>query len=309
MKTTYDTMIIQGKLSKKEIENILAHISSKNSYRTDGYRYNISLKDYDIFIQIHPEHAYKFNAKITLQTAFFQLKYIPESILDILRMNWSITTLQIAFDSHTSLYDSFAYKHHGNIKHEQMKDDNGHKSLYFGAFNPRNKNNRSIRYDRNEKEVSRDFKDGGKHLYSNRFEVRLTFKIGEQPLNNINHDLIVQRLSRYIIISNIEAMETDGYTKRKFRKIAEDYNRLDNYYNNEKRSLRAIAKANREPLEDYYAKHHKRLFSNFVAVQDKPEDLATALKPSVKHFIQKHSTAGKRYFYEIGDDEIYAKIA
>lgn len=58
-------------------------------------------------------------------------------------------------------------------------------------------------------------------------------------------------------------METDGFTKRKFRKIREDYNRLDNYYKKEKSKLKAVAVANKEPLEHYYNQNKDRLF-NFI---------------------------------------------
>ncbi|MFS0575207.1 hypothetical protein AB1K83_06220 [Sporosarcina sp. 179-K 3D1 HS] len=263
MKISIDTMILQAKLSHNEIDDILSHISSAYSYQSKGYDYNLSLKQYGVFIQLRPKYGFKFNAKITLQTAFFKLKEVPQSILDILKLNWSITSLQIAFDSHTSLANSFTFKHHGNIKHKQIIDENGHKTLYFGAFNPANKNNRSIRYDRNEKEISLEFESGGNHLFSNRYEVRLSFKIGEQPLNNVNHELISKRLSRHIFIPNIGAMDTDGYTKRKFSKIAEDYGRLDGYYRDEKTQLKAIAKAHREPLEQHYNDKKERLF-NFI---------------------------------------------
>jgi hypothetical protein len=186
---------------------------------------------------------------------------VPFTIQNILAMDWSVTSLQIAFDSHTSLSNSFAYKHHGNIKHSQIIDANGHSTLYFGAFNPSNKSNRMISYDRNEKEVSRNMANGGNHLFSNRYEVRLAFKIGEQPLNGINHELIQAKLSRYIFIKNIAEMETDGYTKRKFRKIREVYDRLDYQYKADKTKLKSVAKANREPLEEYYIEKMDSLFS------------------------------------------------
>lgn len=259
METGIDTMILQSKLPKADIDHI--YNSFKGWYRTQSYDYNLSLEEYGVFIQLHSRHSLKFNAKITIQTKFFKLAHVPLVLQDMLAIDWSITSLQIAFDSSTSLSNSFAYKHHGNIKHSQIIDANGHSTLYFGAFNPSNKSNRAISYDRNEKEVSRNMENGGKHLFSNRYEVRLAFKIGEQPLNSINHELIQAKLSRYIFIKNIDDMEADGYTKRKFCKIREVYDRLDYQYKADKTKLKSIAKANREPLEQYYSEKKDSLFS------------------------------------------------
>lgn len=259
METGIDTMILQSKLSKADIDHIFN--SFKGWYPTRYYDYNLSLEEYGVFIQLYSRNSFKFNVKITLQTKFFSLAHVPFTIQDVLALDLSVTSLQIAFDSHTSLSNSFAYKHHGNVKHRQITDDKGHSTLYFGAFNPSNKSDRAISYDRNEKEVSRNMENGVNHLFSNRYEVRLSFKIGEQPLNNINHELILAKLSRNIFVKNIAAMETDGYTKRKFQRIRTVYDRLDYQYKEEKGTLKDVAKANREPLEQYYSEKKDSLFS------------------------------------------------
>lgn len=207
---------------------------------------------------------WSFDIKIVLQTIFFQSAYIPHSIIDILQsLPLSITGLDISFDYRTSNANSFTYKHNGNIKHQQLVDEHGHKSLYMGAFNPRRKNNRSIMYDRNEKEYSRDMSSHDRHIYSNRFEVKLKWKIGEQLLNDISHQQITDELKKRIFIVDIDEMDTNGHIKRKFKFINEDYDRLTSYYKaNDRRKLRVIAKANRQPLEDIYNDNIHHLFSS-----------------------------------------------
>ncbi|WP_432355255.1 hypothetical protein [Sporosarcina sp. A2] len=258
-------MTLQAKFTNKQLEYITDRFE-KGSYPNKGYKSIYHLKNYGFNMFYKPHNPlWKFNAKIVLQTAFFKSEYKPHSILEILTMlPWNITTLDLAYDFFTLKENSFSYKHHGRVSHQQISDEHGHTTLYLGAFNPNRKNNRTADYDRNEKEYSRNMSDYNRHLYANRCEAKTVFKIGEQPLNDIDHQLIINQLEKkYIFVSNIDNMETDGFTKRKFRKIREDYNRLDNYYKKEKSKLKAVAVANKEPLEHYYNQNKDRLF-NFI---------------------------------------------
>lgn len=254
MKTSIDTMVLQAKLTNEQMDSVFDYIHH-GYYNDKRYRYNLHIADYGFNIHLLPHNPlWKFNAKITLQTNFFTQKYVPHSLIDILHLlDWSVTSIDIAFDFHTAIEDSIAFTHHGNVKVNQLTDENGHSSTYTGAFNPKRKNNQSIHYDRNQKEISLNFESGGyNHVLSNRYEVRLSFKMDELPLHNIDHHLIMKQLKKYIFISSIAKMDTEGKTKRKFRKIAEAPEKLNGYYKDKRSMLKKIAKMHREPLEVYY---------------------------------------------------------
>lgn len=242
-----DTIVLRAKLTHQQIDSIFDYFHY--NYRpSKKYWYNAYLKEYGLSIQIHPKeptlHVH-FNTTITLTPSFFSAEYIPYSILDILKMlPFSVTRMDIATDFPYQYADNvLLFKHHGNAKEFIYRNE----SKYVGSKTARFK---AVSYDRNQKEKSRG--NNINHIYSNRIETRLRFKMNEQPINNINHDLISEQLAKVIYIPSIDNLKLDGWTKNTLRKIHNDSSLLKQFTDRQRRDLRKYVKISRTPLDEIY---------------------------------------------------------
>lgn len=249
-KINIDTIVLRAKLTDEQIDYIFDHFYYHYK-RTKKYRYNLFLKQYGISIQISPIeptlHAH-FNTTITLTPAFFNLNYIPHSIVDVLKtLPFSITRLDIATDFPYQYANNVLHlKNHGNQKDFIYRNE----SKYVGSKASRFK---AISYDRNKKEQAKNSNIVHAFTFNNRLETRLRFKMNEQPINAINHDLIEQQLAKVIYIPSITALKLDGWSKNSLLKIHDNYDLFKALKQNDKKNLKQYLQLNRAPLDAIYS--------------------------------------------------------
>ncbi|PSL41158.1 hypothetical protein B0H99_103294 [Planomicrobium soli] len=257
-KVSIDTMILRVKLTDEQKEFIYDRFYY-GFHRSKHYRYSLYFEEMGFTLQLSPKksvlHSY-FNGTITLHRKFFQREYIPHSIIDILTsIDWSIVRIDIAFDYKTSKQDSLLFKHHGNSKDASYENE----TYYIGNHKSQKKSHTLVNYDRNIKEIKRG--TGIEHEYGNRLETRFKFKMADMKLNNMNQELIYNQLKKYLFLSNIDQLNTNGYRKNRIRKMQHKYKQLTLYDKKEAATIKELIKASREPLEEIYKLNITNLFS------------------------------------------------
>lgn len=256
-KVSIDTIILRVKLTDEQKEFIYDRFYY-GFHRSKHYRYSLYFDEMGFTLQLSPKksvlHSY-FNATITLHRKFFQRDYIPHSIIDILTfIDWSIVRLDIAFDYKISKQNSLLFKHHGNLKDASYENE----TYYVGNHKSQKKSHTLVNYDRNIKEIKRG--TGIHHEYSNRLETRFKFKMADMKLSNMNHNLIHNKLKKYLFLSDIDQLNTIGYRKNRIRKMQHNYKQLDTYDKKEAATIRKLIKTQREPLEEIYKSNITNLF-------------------------------------------------
>ena len=305
-----DTLYLIKKLTNEEKQFI--HDRLEFCRASKYYRHTLHFADIGVRFNLSPkkeELHTNFNAQIQLHKEFFTSD-IPDSIMEIItQIDWSVTRLDLSYDFKTDMKDSILFKHD-----KRLKDSGKHYSnetYYIGSYHVEDgqKQKKSIiHYDRNVKNRKRN--SPITHLYGNRLEPRLKFAMKDMKLASMNHELIMKELMRYRFISDIDSMkDTNGWQKNRIRKMQQDYNQFLSYSAKEQRAIRKTFKANREPIDEYYAEHVEHLFSPFKATQDELQAITTVLHPTAGLFMQRHSTAGIRYLYTREGGTTYAEVS
>ncbi|ETT82256.1 hypothetical protein MKZ08_06675 [Viridibacillus sp. FSL R5-0477] len=260
----FDTIKLKAKMSIEEKEVIYSYF--ENGYYTDNaYWQVLRLKQFGITIKLNPRNLTwhsTFNAAIEMSPKFFHLNDVPYSITQILtNIDWRCTEMHIAFDYRTNFFESVTIKHHGNQSHSEYSGE----TIYIGSHQSNQTKNKIASYDRNVKEAKRN--NNITHKYMNRFETRLRFKMDEMRLNNINHNLICERLKKYLFVSNINAIN-GAWNRNRLLKVRKDYSYYEKLRKSNKKkdkeiaaSIREVIKENREQLENIYKLHFERLLS------------------------------------------------
>lgn len=212
-----------------------------------------------------------YNIKIILHKSF-NVDYVPFSIIEILNTyKWSVKLIHIAFDFNTDTNDSLIYKHHLNLGSNNQSNELGHVTDYIGAYNSSRRSNQFVNYDvgnkliyRNELEV--DEKE--KVELSNRFEVRLAFKMNELLLSDLVmnpiQSIITDKLNKVIFIPSISNMNIKDLEKRSFRAIKRNQDKLKSYYNRKKREkLKQQAKDNKFDLVLQYSNSITEMYKSY----------------------------------------------
>lgn len=263
-KISLDTMVLRVKLTDEQRDFIFDRFYY-DFHRSKHYRYSLYFKEMGFTLQLSPKinllHSY-FNATITLHRKFFRRDYIPHSIIDILKyIDWSVVRLDIAFDYRNSKQDSLLFKHHGSLKEASYENE----TYYVGNHKSQKKSHTLVNYDRNLKEIKRN--TGIEHEYNNRLEARFKFKMVDMKLNHMDHTMIYKQLKRYLFISQIDKLFTNGYRKNRIRKIQHNYKQLKLYEYKEAAIIKKLIKDQREPLEEFYKLNIVNLFG-FMEYQE-----------------------------------------
>lgn len=253
-----DTIVLRAKLDDEQLDTIFDYFMYHYK-QSKKYHYNLNLiKQYGIMIQIlptEPMYHKHFNTTITLTPLFFQLDYIPHSIIDLLtELPLSIVRMDIATDFTTEYKDNVCLlKYHAKQTEFLYKSE----TKYMGK---RQSKLSAISYDRNQKARAR--KLNIQYSNSNRVEARLRFKMHEQMLPFINHTTIRERLSKIMYIHSIDDLhEIDGYSKNRLKKLHNNNSYLKKFGVNEQKKIKSYLKLKRVPLEQLYQQHQQKLFS------------------------------------------------
>lgn len=285
-----DTMYLKAQLTSSELKYIYERFG-KGYYGNESYEKMFHLSSVGFTMMLHPQFTTNYNAVLKLQTKFFTADYVPSSIMEILnQLNWGITVMHVAFDFRTSFDNSINYKWNTNLGHKRYpeapcKEDINGVSYYLGTLDVKYKNKRetSINYCRNKKEEALGISKYHRHLYANRIEPRLVFTMDEFPLHNLNHAIVHQRLTKYLFVSDVQT--DDGYLKRRLQIIRNHPEKLkadhEQFNVNQKKEMRALAKNQREPLEQYYLDNADKLFAfiNPETVPDTNKDIRVLVHP------------------------------
>jgi len=283
-------MYLKARLDSKELKYIYERFG-KGYYGNESYEKMFHLSSVGFTMMLHPQFTTKYNAVLKLQTKFFTADYVPSSIMEILNeFNWGATLMHVAFDFSTSFSNSINYKWNTNLGHTRYpgapcKEDINGVSYNLGTLDVKYKNKRetSINYDRNKKEEALGISQYHRHLYSNRIETRLVFKMDELPLHNLDHSIVYERLQKYLFVSDVQT--DDGYLQRRLQIIRDHPEKLGGkhkqYTAKQKKEMRTLALDQREPLEQYYMDNANKLFAfiNPGTVQDTSKDIRVLVHP------------------------------
>jgi hypothetical protein len=92
-------------------------------------------------------------------------------------------------------------------------------------------------------------------------------------LHNIQDEFILKHLSKYIFVPNIDDLPLNKWEKRKLHKIKADYTYFNKLDKKEQKYIKAVIKANRVPLEQFYLDNKHNLF-RFTEIAYNPLKLA-----------------------------------
>lgn len=251
-----DKLLLKAKIDKSQLDSVFDSFG-KGFYPDNTYRYNLKINE-SIFLHMLPldmNYLNKCNIVLSFNATFFNHYNLPHVVSDLLHsINFSVRAMHVAFDFDTSKQDSLALKYHGNQKSVFIENE----SYYNGS---ENSNCYSINYDRNAKEES--YGTNITHLHSNRYEFRFTFKLGEQLIHNLNHELITNRLDRFIFIQDINLLHCGNPFKKLLYKLKNDNDLLKVFYpkQRERDKVKAYIKSNRVDFTSLYNQSIHSIYS------------------------------------------------
>lgn len=290
---SYDTLELNAKLTYTEIEAVFNLIDKSNFYADQSYRYVFHDKERGFTLKMFQHDSARrsqYNAKITIHRAFYEASntgYLHE-IIDLYRDKWCVKKAHVAFDFLSSKNNSVTIKHHLNVKAEQRADLNHHVTDYTGSL--KNSYRAGARlvanYDRNERELSRN--NESDYTFSNRLEVRMTFKTDEIMFASFArndeqaHSVNTSRLEALLFIVDLDEMvECSAYLKRSFKAIQRDSNKINEYKKRKSKNkllaeIKSVARLNRFNFELAYSNNRSKLTEPFelVSVDIGSEQLA-----------------------------------
>lgn len=263
IKISIDTLHLVSKLNYEQQQYIYDRfIFNKNNSQKWHFHYSqYQTKTLGFSIEALPTNTYTYrhyDHTVKLQKAITTAEYIPLSLDEIIKnIDWNIKRLDLAFDFKTPIEKSFILKHHGNVQFDSSEKWN---TDYVGKLTTRSPS-KVAHYDRNTKEIEKETYI--EHDYFNRFEVRLFPACNNEKmkLHNLQDDFIIEHLSKYIFIPDIEKLPLNNWDKRKLYKIKDDYTYMKKIEKTKQKELKTIMKAHRVPLEQFYLMNKGELFS------------------------------------------------
>lgn len=277
---SYDTLELNAKLTYTEINNVFSLIDESNFYADKNYRYVFHDKERGFtlkMLQHDSARRTQYNTKITIHRAFYEASntgYLLE-IINLYRDKWCVKKVDVAFDFLSNRNNSVIIKHHLNVKGTKLTDLEHHVTDYTGSL--KNSHRAGARliasYDRNERELSRNKESD--YAFSNRLEVRMSFKTNEVIFNTFArndeqaHSIITSRLEALLFIVDLdEVVECSAYLKRSFKAIQRDTNKVNEYKKRKSKKkllaeIKRVAKLNRFNFELAYSNNRSKLTSPY----------------------------------------------
>lgn len=282
---SYDTLILNAKLSNDEIENVFNLIDKSNFYPDQSYRYVFHHKEVGFTLKLL-QHDFarrtQYTARITIHRAFYEadnVGYLLE-IINLYREKWCVKNAHIAFDFLSNKHNSVIIKHHLNVKGTRFADLEHRVTDYTGSlkYSTRAGARLLANYDRNEREESRSSKslnDESDYAFANRLEARLSFATDEIMFSSFAsndeqaHAIISSRLEALLFIVDLDEMVgCSAMLMRSFKAIQRDINKINEYKKRKSKNklladIKRVAKLNRFNFELAYNNNRSNLVEQF----------------------------------------------
>ena len=291
---SYDTLELNAKLTYTEIKGVFNLIAEFNFYPDKNYRHVFHDKPRGFtlkMLQHDSARRTQYTAKITIHRAFYEASntgYLHE-VINLYRDKWCVKKVDLAFDFLSNKKNSVTIKHHLNVKGTKLTDLEHRVTDYTGSL--KNSHRAGARliasYDRNEREQSRNVESN--YAFSNRLEVRMTFKTDEIMFgafaNNDEqaHSTLTSRLEALLFIVDLDSMvECSAMLMRSFKAIQKNVNKINEYKKRKSKNkvlaeIKRVAKLNRFNFELAYNNNRSKLtepFKELVSVDSDSKQLA-----------------------------------
>lgn len=276
---TIDTMYLVKRTTAQDKQIIQDRFKLPKNTPDKFYHYTLNQTE-QLGFTIHsmPKNTYThkyYDHQIQLQRQVTVDRQISSSLLEVIdQVDWQIKRLDLAFDLKTDKEKSMIFNHNGNIKFDTKDEWDGE---YLGKLKTRSLS-KVASYDRNVKE--RKHNTNVHHIIDNRYEVRLFPKCTNDSMRikNMSDDFIIKHLSKYIIIPNIDDLNTGKWNKNYLYKIKQDYSYLKTLPIKKQQELRAICKQHRLPLEQIYLDNKANLFQFLNDPVASPQDVPALMQ-------------------------------